>query len=112
MYELHIGDTSWGNSAIKVFSVKDVYIAENRNSFWYDCEYTGIRVYISKQSPEGERLSKLISEGSPVKIVLIDIIFKNAEIRQLIKFIDNKLEQAFEKGRVFQANKIKKALMI
>jgi hypothetical protein len=115
--EIVIGKGQHFCTAIKCYEGKDrFYISENSNCYWISNLIFDTSMKVFKDTPEGQRITKLITNPKPVdhriREFLDKLVLKHMSYNILLASIQSLKDEAFEEGRNAKANEIKLILNI
>lgn len=112
--DLIIGEGSKGNSAVKVRDVGATHISQNSVAYWISRCYLDIGVTIFKDTPEGEQLTAMLFsrvEDEQISSWLDALVLTRMPPTVLREKIEDYMVGAFNKGRQYQADRIRATMM-
>ncbi len=114
--DITIGKTSKSGSAMLIRDLPDgSHISGNGHEYWITYKYLGIGMKIERLTEEGKHLTKLLADKDEDDVVvkwLRDLSFEKLTIESLQAIFERKTEDAFRKGREYQAMEMRRALLM
>lgn len=114
--EIIIGEGSYGNSWTLVRDLRtnpSYYVSGNSSSFLINGAFLDTRLIILKNSDEGKKLYELVyhsDHASKVMDFIDGLVLKHINLEHAREAIENQVYNAYEAGRVKQAQDIREAL--
>lgn len=111
-----IGGGNSSSSAVKVHEIEGEHgISQNSNSYWVSNLILNLSGTIYKNTTEGMRLMKMITDKTPKEEIIAwlnKVALKHTKVETLITSIKLLEESAYACGKVDKANEIKQALYL
>jgi len=111
--DFKIGEGDTGCSAVLARNIEKLSISHNRVSFWISSAFLDTSFRIMKDTREGQHLQSMLAEkrdDADISEWIDNLVIKTLEPAQLRLKLEHAVEQAFDRGREFQAIMICEAL--